>query len=390
MNFNADDNVEVVAIDNHNHQDANNLPDGAATEEPNHQPASNKSTKILVGGAATALLVIATAFSAASLKSRNSVVSVQAQKVRLPKSSKIPTSKAGKKVCLEYGFETEVIAAGSATPIGASGPTGLGPCLASSPGVCCTEGAACFGGSPDACDAYAACLRDPANGPVVVGDWWLQRDVSFGEIFFEEDAVCGEITSTEKASRTRFELWDDTFLGMNLTLFKKFSVGYDFRSTGGGSGGYLNLYLRVDGNTTDFYDCNFIYQIPNEEGTGTLVVTPETVTSSVQNNYGSDKGCSGTPTILDYLADNPDAVMGVGNGGLYAFVLNTGSTNQDNSGQEICWSDASVQRYDETGGIITPVFSEGNYEFNYIRSRLQSQKVNAMYRRVAGAKKLFS
>ena len=255
-------------------------------------------------------------------------------KVRSPKSDKSPTSKAGKKVCLEYGFLNEVVAAGSSTPI--AGPTSS---------VCSTEGTACALGSPDACDAYAACLRDPANGPVVVGDWWLQRDVSYGEMFFEEDAVCGEITSTEDLSRTRFELWDDVYIGKSLGLFKKFSVGYDFRSVGGGSGGYLNLYLRATDNG-NYYDCRLDFSIPNVVGTGTLVVTPETVPSS------GSSGCGGTPTIEQYHADNPGAVMGVGNGELYAFVLNTGSTNQDNSGQEICWSDASVKRYDETGAII--------------------------------------
>ena len=276
---------------------------------------------------------------------------VEAQKVRSPKSDKSPTSKAGKKVCLEYGFETEVIAAGSpeSDPIG-PGRNGPSACGAGEPSaVCCADLTACAGGSPDACDDYTACLQDPANGPVLVGNWWLQRDVKFGEVFFEEGAVCGRITSTEGDSRTKLELWDDTFLGMDLSLFKKFSAGYDFRSTGGGSGGYLNLYMRATDNG-NYYDCRLDFSIPNVVGTGTLVVTPETVPSSVSSTAATK--CGGTPTIQQYLAANPGAVMGVGNGELYAFTLDTGSTGQNNSGQEICWSDVSFQRYDETGGII--------------------------------------
>eukprot|EP00573_Skeletonema_grethae_P010410 CAMPEP_0201697318 /NCGR_PEP_ID=MMETSP0578-20130828/10683_1 /ASSEMBLY_ACC=CAM_ASM_000663 /TAXON_ID=267565 /ORGANISM="Skeletonema grethea, Strain CCMP 1804" /LENGTH=338 /DNA_ID=CAMNT_0048183463 /DNA_START=76 /DNA_END=1092 /DNA_ORIENTATION=+ len=289
-----------------------------------------------------------------------------------PKSTKSPTSKAGKTVCLEYGVLNEVVAAGSSDPIGALGPNGPGACFpppqpGTSPlpsAVCCADLTACAGGSSDACDDYTACLQDPANGPVLVGNWWLQRDVSFGEVFFEEGAVCGQITSTDEDSRTRLELWDDTFHGMDLSLFKKFSAGYDFRSTSGGSGGYLNLYLRVDGSSTAYYDCRLDFLIPNVEGTGTLVVTPETIGSSnprtTGTNPGDDNGCpspNGQISIQDYLAANPDAVMGVGSGGeLYAFVLNTGSTGQDNSGQEVCWSDVSIQYYDESGAIQVESF----------------------------------
>ncbi|KAL7439483.1 hypothetical protein ACHAXM_007097 [Skeletonema potamos] len=49
------------------------------------------------------------------------------------------------------------------------------------------------------------------------------------------------------------------------------------------------------------------------------------------------------------LAANPNAVMGVGNGEKYAFVLNTGSTGQNNSGQHTCWSDVSIERVDAAG-----------------------------------------
>jgi hypothetical protein len=71
-------------------------------------------------------------------------------------------------------------------------------------------------------------------------------------------------------------------------------------------------------------------------------------------NPGDNNGCPGQSsttkiTIKDYLTANPNAVMGVGNGEKYAFVLNTGSTNQDNSGQHTCWSDVSIERVDAAG-----------------------------------------
>jgi hypothetical protein len=178
-------------------------------------------------------------------------------------------------------------------------------------------------------------------------------------MYFVEGAVCGKIASTELNSRTRFELWNDVHLGMDLDLFKEFSVGYDYRVTrtgGGGSGGYLNMYMRVDENAV-YYDCNLSFSIPNEVGTGTLLVTPETVVSSVRTfSSGDANGCIAGTTIEDYLVANPDAVMGVGNGELYTFVLNTGSTNQDNENLEICWGDVSIKHVDEAGTIYENLF----------------------------------
>lgn len=216
--------------------------------------------------------------------------------------------------------------------------------------MCCTEL------TPD---AYYACLQEPANGPVLVGDWWLQRDVFNGEMFFEDEAVCGRISSTELNSRTRFELWNDFDLGKGLGLFKKFTVDYDVRSATANNNGYLNMYLRVEDNT-EYYDCRFDFLIPDAVGTGTLDVTLDTEGTtdprSSTNNEGASCDLGATSTLRAYLAANPDAVMGVGNGELYTFVLNTGSTNEDNSGQETCWSDASVQRYDDTGEIIVTTY----------------------------------
>jgi hypothetical protein len=282
------------------------------------------------------------------------------------KSSKAPTSKAGKKVCLEFGFLNDVVAAGSPDPIGADGPTGAASCATSpTTALCCTEATLCyapngslvpFDVTNQGCIDYLECLEDPANGPAIVGDWWLQRDVNNGEMFFEEDAVCGIITSTETDSRTRFELWNDVHLGMDLGLFKEFSVGYDYRALGGGSGGYLNMYLRVADNA-EYYDCRFDFLLDNVVATGTLIITPETEGNAVARGSNSASGsCAGTTTLQAFLDANSDAVMGVGNGELYTFVLNTGSTGQDNSGLEICWGDVSIKHVDEEGTIYENLF----------------------------------
>ncbi|KAK1738726.1 hypothetical protein QTG54_010756 [Skeletonema marinoi] len=301
---------------------------------------------------------------------------VDAQKIRSPKSSKnpsiksskAPTSKAGKKVCLEFGFLNDVVGEGSPVAIGADGPNGFLACYPGFPNdltapplasaVCCAELSLCVAGyASSECDPYFECLQDPDNGPVLVGDWWLQRDVNNGEMFFEDDAVCGRINSAALNSRTRFELWNDVHLGMDLGLFKEFSVGYDYRALGGGSGGYLNMYLRVDETSTAYYDCNLVFNIPNAVGTGTLLVTPETVVSSARTfSSGDANGCIAGTTIEDYLAANEDAVMGVGNGELYTFALNTGSTDQDNSGSEICWGDVSIKHVDEAGTVYATTF----------------------------------
>ena len=59
----------------------------------------------------------------------------EAKHIRRELASK--TGKSAKTVCLEFGLETDVVAAGSATPIGAAGPT------AATPG-CLVDGAACL------------------------------------------------------------------------------------------------------------------------------------------------------------------------------------------------------------------------------------------------------
>ena len=118
---------------------------------------------------------------------------------------------------------------------------------------------------------------------------------------------------------------------MALDRFKKLSVDYNVISTGGGSGGYVNFYLRTDGTSSEYFDCRIDYSIPNAVGTGTLEVFPYTKGTANTWSTGNSNGCSGQISVLDYLDANSGAVMGVGNGELYTFVLNGGSSGQDNS-----------------------------------------------------------
>jgi hypothetical protein len=76
-------------------------------------------------------------------------------------------------------------------------------------------------------DKYFKCLRDPKNGPVLVGDWWLQRDVNNGQIYFKEGAVCAQISASAMDSKTTLELWDEKYINMSLGLFQEFKVDYD-------------------------------------------------------------------------------------------------------------------------------------------------------------------
>eukprot|EP00986_Skeletonema_menzelii_P007887 scaffold3134_cov111-Skeletonema_menzelii.AAC.5 len=288
-------------------------------------------------------------------------------KVRSPKSSKIPTSKAGKKVCLEYAFLTDVVVKGSATPI--AGPTGLSGCTSLPPsGVCCTEGAACALGSPDACDAYSACLRDPANGPVVVGDWWFNRDVTDSSFRFEEGKVCAGISSdASNDSKTSMELWDQDSLGERLDRFREFKVDYDIVNSGnGGSVAFVNFYVRAQPGRSIYYDCNFVFRAPDVStgAQGTISIDLDTPSDSARKCTATyctppgpiDDGCVDNNSINDYLTDNPNAVFGVGNNEWYTFVLTNGSTGQDNDDLDVCWSDVSFTRVDEAGTKIINTF----------------------------------
>jgi hypothetical protein len=308
----------------------------------------------------------------------NEIEELKFNRIRPHNRDASPASKAGKKVCLEYGFLNDVVAKGSRTLIGgAFKPTTASPILngllgdcVNSPltAVCCEELAAAYTAKPyGPFDDTYECLSVPAKGPFFVGNWWLQRDVNYGHIFFEKGNVCGKITvgtdvptDAVNLSKTTLELWDDKYIDKPLGLFKEFKVDYDFRVVKGGSGGYLNFYLRSAASNTNYYDCRFDFLIPNEVGRGTLAITPETRGSANpgSGSVNAANSCTGTgtTTIKDYLTANSGAVMGVGNGEKYAFVLNTGSTGQNNMNQVVCWSNVSIKIADAAGNIFVDTY----------------------------------
>ena len=117
---------------------------------------------------------------------------------------------------------------------------------------------------------------------------------------------------------------------------------YEVRNIGTGDGvtfkneGYVNVYMR-SGVNTNFYDCrlDFLIQVTSlftsGDATRELVIDHTTTTTS------SGRSCGTSPfSIGQYLANNPNAVLGVGNGELYTFTLDTGSTGQDNQGLKVC------------------------------------------------------
>ena len=119
---------------------------------------------------------------------------------------------------------------------------------------------------------------------------------------------------------------------------------YEVRNLGTGADGstfknegYVNVYMRSEVNT-NFYDCRLDFLIQDTsplftsgDATRELVIDHTTTTTS------SGRTC-GTPpfSIGQYLANNPNAVFGVGNGELYTFTSDTGSTGQDNQGLKVC------------------------------------------------------
>ena len=118
---------------------------------------------------------------------------------------------------------------------------------------------------------------------------------------------------------------------------------YEVRSLGvsSGSEGYVNVYMR-SGVNTNFYDCRLDFLIQDTSlftsggATREIVIDHTTTTTSFGARNGFTCGDSTPYSIGGFLAKYSDAVFGVGNGELYTFTLDTGSTNQDNQGLEVC------------------------------------------------------
>jgi hypothetical protein len=92
-------------------------------------------------------------------------------------------------------------------------------------------------------------------------------------------------------------------------------------------------------------------------GSGQILINLDTQSDSARKctggclgtNTADNTGCVNGNSLQQYIDANSGAVMGVGNGESYTHVLNTGSTNQDNSGSDVCWKDAVFTRVDENG-----------------------------------------
>ena len=127
---------------------------------------------------------------------------------------------------------------------------------------------------------------------------------------------------------------------------------YEVRNLGTGADGstfknegYVNVYMRADPLTTtgdNFYDCRLDFLIQDTslfmsgDATRELVIDHTTTTTSSRARNSFTCGDSSPPSIGGFLAKYPDAVFGVGNGELYSFTLDTGSTGQDNQGLKEC------------------------------------------------------
>ena len=100
--------------------------------------------------------------------------------------------------------------------------------------------------------------------------------------------------------------------------------------------GYVNVYMR-SGVNTNFYDCRLDFLIQDTSLFTSGDATRELVIDHTTTTTASGRSCGTSPySIGQYLANNPTAVFGVGNGELYTFTLDTGSTNQNNQGLKVC------------------------------------------------------
>ena len=284
----------------------------------------------LLGGTAALAAISAASYGAGVISTAakmNSVV-VTSQKASAGKSEK---SKAGKKVCLEYAFINDVVIKGSSTPL--QGPTQNTP-------ECAEDGARCAadfangGYFSKGCTSWLKCLqKNPKdNGPAFNNPWFMNRDVSDGQIVFEDGRVCGNIPTDNGDGKARMELWDPTYLNERLDRFRQFKVPYEIVTPTAGSQAYVNVYLRENSASTSYYDCRLNFEAPAATTSGTtgeILIDLDTPSDSAAK-------CAAGTSIQDYIDDNNDAVMGVGNGEWYTFAINDGSTAQSNAGLSVC------------------------------------------------------
>ena len=305
----------------------------------------NTALKVLCGTAV--LAAVGSASYGAGVNStvaKMNSVKVTSQKASAGKSDK---SKAGKKVCLEYAFVNDEVIAGSDTPL--QGPTGATPACLGDAAECFAPGAGELAQGGDyfsgSCNDWLKCLeKNPKdNGPAFNNPWFMNRDVEDGQIVFEDGRVCANIPTDGGDGKARMELWDPTYLNEPLDRFRQFKVPYDIVATSSGSNAYVNVYLRVNKDSTQYYDCNLTFEAPTTTSgsSGEILIDLTTSSDSARTRTGADNtGCTTGKSIQDYIDDNAAlsniAVMGVGNKEWYTFVINDGSTGQSNAGLSVC------------------------------------------------------
>jgi hypothetical protein len=123
---------------------------------------------------------------------------------------------------------------------------------------------------------------------------------------------------------------------------------------------HINIYTRIESSRNIFYDCSFTF-FPDLYNAPTIVPTTwksffiDLATPIYSGNVCYDCACvsaNGTPcspvdwcgfyTLGDYLAEYPNAIIGVGNGRPETIDLVTGETNNDYSGLEVCWDNVQI------------------------------------------------
>lgn len=221
--------------------------------------------------------------------------------------------------------------------------------------------------------AYLCCLEQKY---AIQGKWWFHRDDPVDATFtfkkktdalaFTKDAVCSKIGSNDAytpppptggtggAGKAQVELWDSDILFRRAYEFLKFEVDYNVvvpnPPGGGGTTAFVTVYMKNPSRTpspNSFFDCSMGFSVPTpitENQWKKLVIDKNTVSDNVRSRPPTSGSCgAGVNTIQKFIDfTGGEALLGVNNGELYSFVLVTGSTAQDNSNLEVCWSQPTL------------------------------------------------
>mmetsp|Transcript_38580 Transcript_38580/g.92925 ORF Transcript_38580/g.92925 Transcript_38580/m.92925 type:complete len:119 (+) Transcript_38580:997-1353(+) len=100
------------------------------------------------------------------------------------------------------------------------------------------------------------------------------------------------------------------------------------------------------GDNTNYYDCRLDFLISDTSvsipGDPTRVLVIDQTTTTTSQGPAGSCGSTSPYSIGGFLADNPNAVFGVGTPQLYTFTLDTGSTNMNNENLKVCWANVMI------------------------------------------------